>query len=342
MTTALRYTVLEGDTLSKIADGINAAAGVSYQEIEKANSDVAATGLQVGMVLNIPKKDGSGVAIRYTVMSGDSYWQISEGFKNAAGITYEQIEGANPSVDPADLKIGSVLDIPVPGSKPEPAPEPVPVVDAANIGYWYKTWGGIPSLPANCNLGLGFSGEMDVEKVLSSCKNIYADLPNVKYITFGGGTEPGKFTAAGLQGINQAIKNGKLSDYKGIAYDVELGDSGLEDAFAESFRMAKEHGFTILVTVSHSAPCEVRDSKELMESFFANEDIDMLSPQLYSNGEETQNEYATTWGVDITWEMYANAKAKIVPSIVRAAYYADAVDYFSKLDITLDGFVQWA
>jgi len=334
MTTALRYTVLEGDTLSNIADGINAAAGVSYQEIEKANPDVPATGLQVGMILNIPRKGGSGIAIRYTVMSGDSYWQISEGFKNAAGVTYEQIEEANLSVDPSDLEVGSVLDVPVPGTKPEPAPEP------DNIGYWYKTWGGKPTLPAGCNIGLAFSGEIEVEKVLSTCQSIYADLPDVKYITFGGGNGKGKFTKDSLEGINQAINNGLLSDYKGIAYDIEEGDSGLEEAFTESFKLAKKHGFRVIVTVSHSAPYAVADAKKLMESFFADENIDMLSPQLYSGGQETQNDYAITSGKGVTWEMYVGAKAKIVPSI--ASYYADAVDYFGKLDITLDGFVQWA
>ena len=73
---SLKYTVLAGDTMTSIADGVNAATGVTYQQIEAANPNMPANALQVGAVIDIPAPAG-GTAMRYTVMAGDSYSAIA-------------------------------------------------------------------------------------------------------------------------------------------------------------------------------------------------------------------------------------------------------------------------
>ena len=40
--------------------------------------------------------------------------------------------------------------------------------------------------------------------------------------------------------------------------------------------------------------------------------------------------------------MYADAKARVIPSIVKAGMYADAEAYFTGQGVTLSGFVQWS
>ena len=49
------YVIQAGDTLSGIAEGINAATGVTVAEIEAANPTVDPNSLQVGSTLNIPQ-----------------------------------------------------------------------------------------------------------------------------------------------------------------------------------------------------------------------------------------------------------------------------------------------
>lgn len=140
--------------------------------------------------------------------------------------------------------------------------------------------------------------------------------------------------------MNSAISSGAFAGYAGIVYDVEEGDSGLAQAFRESFAAAKAKGFRVLVTVSHSAPYGISDSAALMRSFFPNGDIDLLSPQLYTSGYETANDFTTGYGVQ--WSEYAAAKATVVPSIVTASLYDSAKTFFASQGVATTGFIQWA
>jgi LysM repeat protein len=133
------YTVLAGDTLSGIVAGIDAASGVSVAAIETANPGVSAGDLQIGMLLNIPNQSGSGIALKYTVQPGDSYSNIAPNLAACAGVTYQQIEQANPGVDPNILQLGQVLSIPS-ASRPQPQPQPQPEPGEAWLGFWYWTW----------------------------------------------------------------------------------------------------------------------------------------------------------------------------------------------------------
>jgi hypothetical protein len=95
----------------------------------------------------------------------------------------------------------------------------------------------------------------------------------------------------------------------------------------------------VLVTVSHSAPYGIGDAASLMRSFFSNPNIDYISPQLYTSGEEGGNDYGTVAGVQ--WWEYKQAKAAIVPSIVASYMYNDAQNYFSSQGVYTQGYVQW-
>jgi len=188
-------------------------------------------------------------------------------------------------------------------------------------------------------LAVCFSGWITISDATSNCANIKSQLPGKKYLSFGGGNENGRWTLSALTNLDSGIKSNQLAGWDGIVYDIEEGDSGLATAFATSFATAKANGLGVLVTVSHSEPYAVSDAAALMTSFFSNSNIDYLSPQLYTTGSETTNDYTA---VGTLWSSYATAKAKIIPSVVLGSRdYPTAQTYFSQYGITLYGYVQW-
>jgi len=78
-----------------------------------------------------------------------------------------------------------------------------------------------------------------------------------------------------------------------------------------------------------------------MQSIFSNSNIDYLSPRLYNQGTEIENDYAAS---GTTWNSYASSKAKLVPSVVLGSRdYPTASKYFSQnYDISISGYMQWA
>jgi hypothetical protein len=210
----------------------------------------------------------------------------------------------------------------------------------ATVGLWWWTWSSNTQVPGGTNCGVAFSGWTDPYKALQDSAAIKSRLPGNKYISLGGGNANGRFSYNDLTNIKNAIYSDAFSGYHGIVFDIEEGDSGLSDAFRSCFSAARSKGFSVLVTVSHSAPYGIPDAANLMRSFFSNSDINYLSPQLYSSGTENYNQYDTVAGVQ--WYEYASAKATIIPSIVSGYLYNDAVSYFRSQGVTLEGYVQWA
>ncbi len=190
-------------------------------------------------------------------------------------------------------------------------------------------------------MGVCFSGWISVKDVLTNCAKIKARLPGRKFISFGGGNSKGRWTLSALTNLDSGIRNKQLRGWDGIVYDIEDGDPGLAPAFARSFANAKANGLSVLVTVSHSQPYGISDAASLMKSFFSNSNIDYLSPQLYTTGKESGNDYAA---VGTSWNAYKSSKAKIVPSVVLGSRdYPTASAYFTKnFGISLSGYVQWA
>jgi len=213
--------------------------------------------------------------------------------------------------------------------------------NAQVVGFYWWTWdSGSVSPPAGTNIGIAFSGWADPGKAVSDSSGVKGKLPGAKYISIGGGNDSGNWSSSVLSAVQNAINNGSFSGYQGICFDVEQGQSGLESGFESTFKLAKSHGFSVLVTISHSAPYGMSDAASVMNEFLSSSNVDYISPQLYSSGTEGQNDYSTSGGVQ--WSAYKSSKAKVVPSIVRASYYSSAQSYFAGQGVTLYGFVQWA
>ncbi|MEL6142434.1 MAG: LysM peptidoglycan-binding domain-containing protein [Bacteroidota bacterium] len=338
MTIVLHYTVRSGDTFDAIAQGLNHAAGVSYEAIEATNPSIPASKLQPGNVLKIPSATASSeIVLHYTVRIGDSYFKIAENLSKCKGMTANELENANPSTNPNDLQIGEVLQVPNTSGVSTNC-QSIPADYVCNWIWNYSPDSYSPPLP-NATMGMAFSGYAAVTTALSLGNSIINHLQGEKYLTIGGGNDKGAFTSNVLTTLNKAIEAGEFKNFNGVAYDVEMGDSGLEEDFGTSFATAKNAGLKVLVTVSHSAPFGIDDAATLMKSFFASEYIDFLSPQLYTSGNETQNNYQISHGVE--WSEYASAKATVIASIVTANLYPSAQSYFKERGVDLPGFIQW-
>lgn len=211
--------------------------------------------------------------------------------------------------------------------------------DAQVNGFWWWTWGPTRTALPDTNLCIAISGWADPDIALKCCARIRSDLPGSKYISLGGDDSSGAFTQRNLTSITHAINAGAFAGYDGIAFDVEQGEAGLEPYFEQAFAAAKAGNHKVLVTVSQSAPYGISDGDALMQSFFADANIDYLSPQLYASGREKSNDYQSSNAV--RWAEYATAMAAVVPSIVDANLYRDAQNYFQLHGVTLSGFIQW-
>ncbi len=335
MSIALFYTVLPGDSYFSITQGIDLSAGVNYQALEAANPSIAASRLMPGQVLNIPSAhNASEIVLHYTVRPGDSYALIAQQLALCANLTVAELEAANPGTAPTALQPGQTLQVPRPQNTPTDPASP----DASVLGYWCWSWDA-GSAPAGANLGIAFSGWVSPAEALSNSLAVVNQLQGRKFICLGGGNSSGAWSNDAVNAVTQAIETNRFAGYQGIAYDIEEGSAGLEAPFAISFAAAKAKGMTVLVTVSHSCPYGIADAVSLMNSFFANRDIDLLSPQLYTTGQETSNDYTA---LNVPWSAYTQARAVIVPSIVHANLYPSAQSYFADQGVTLGGFVQWA
>ena len=193
--------------------------------------------------------------------------------------------------------------------------------------------------PSNTNLCICFSGSSVISNALNKCANVVNQMPGKRYISLGGVNDNGRWTVSALVKLLSAISRNLLSDYEGIAYYLAEGDAGLSSVFAASFRAAKAKKLSILVSFSHSQSNGIRDGSLLIERFLASENIDYISPQLYTSGAETSNDFTTN---GIPWSLYAHSKAKIVPSVIKSGYYSKALSYFSQYGISLAGYIQWS
>ncbi|MCF6459124.1 LysM peptidoglycan-binding domain-containing protein [Pseudoalteromonas sp. MMG024] len=333
MNTELIYTIQPGDTLTKIANAISACAGVTPEHIEQANTLTDPNNLQIGQLIAIPFVLGVG-DLSYTILSGDTYSNICSRLAQSTELSVADIIVANKGIEPNNLQIGQLLTIP--STECDQSSSLSPSADV--MGYWHWTYSQAAN-PGNATISLAFSGYVNVNEVLSNAQKIESSLTGGKYVCFGGGNQAGAFNIQALVGIYEAIQSNLLQGYDGIAFDIETGDSGLTQDFQKVFAKAKKAGLDVLVTVSHSAPYGISDGNEMMGTFFADSNIDIISPQLYTTGEEPQNDYATSLGVQ--WSEFANCKAKVVPSLVKDAYYPSAVNYFANQGVTLAGYIQW-
>lgn len=199
-------------------------------------------------------------------------------------------------------------------------------------------------MPTDATFGIAFNGWADPVKAMSESTPVHDGLLGEKWIDAGGGNANGRWSADALSAWEQTIKNGDLSSWDGIVFDIEeCSSSGLAPNFESAFRTAKEANMKVLVTVSHSAPYGCGDPDVLMKAFFANDDVDILSPQLYTNGNEAQPSFDA--GNMVSWDDWSSSKGRFVPSIgcnaIANGGYDATKDFFTKYNLVPTGYIVW-
>merc|ERR1719240_1288140 len=241
------------------------------------------------------------------------------------------------------------------------------IVDAEIIGryagyYGKGEWASThcPTGPANATINVEFGAKLNV-------KDSIANYPNSKWnpeckaadgvaqwFTIGG--EAGGLTVAVIEAVGKdAAKINKQEGYKslsggvytGVMFDIE-GTSGATDAliaaFKGTFKAMKDAGLEVGITTSHSIPYidSVADGVALMQAFAQDENVSIISPQLYTSGVETEPEFIVKAGAE--WEtVYGNMHSGIqfVPSIVKSNQYDAVKKYFDNIKIPCQGYFQW-
>lgn len=120
-------------------------------------------------------------------------------------------------------------------------------------------------------------------------------------------------------------------------------------AFAAAFRACKAASLKVGVTVSHSAPYQTDTpavAVALVRAWVADPTIDVLSPQLYSSGQEPKPQFDETKNckdAGCSWSLYKGARAAFAPSIVDGTQFAAVQEYFAAApySISTAGYFQW-
>lgn len=101
-----RYVVQPGDTLYRIARRYQ----VSIESLRAANPQITNPNLIVpGQIIYIPYRTMN----QYVIQPGDSLYKIAQAF----GVELEALIAANPGIEPQNLQVGQVLNIPDPPPK---------------------------------------------------------------------------------------------------------------------------------------------------------------------------------------------------------------------------------
>lgn len=129
-------SIQRGDTLGEIAR----RADVPLVRLQRFNPGVEARHLAIGQRILVPsqrERAPAGGPYRYQIRPGDTFYSVAQYFGTTAG----RIVAANHSLDPSDLRIGQLIEVPLHGGGaparsataarlPDPGPLP------KRIGDW--------------------------------------------------------------------------------------------------------------------------------------------------------------------------------------------------------------
>lgn len=111
------YIIKEGDTLYKLAQNFD----TTIPALIGANPEIDPNNLRVGDKLCIPLQKRFPSCPEenyYRIQAGDSLYKIAQRFN----ISADDLQEANPTLDPANLQIGEIICIPV-ATPPVECPE---------------------------------------------------------------------------------------------------------------------------------------------------------------------------------------------------------------------------
>jgi hypothetical protein len=218
-------------------------------------------------------------------------------------------------------------------------------------GYYSLSWNEGNTGPKNSNTSVFFNGYNRVKGGLSEYDpENQSKLVGFKYFSFGGGNKNGALNSKKLE---QYIKDIPLivnAGFQGVMFDIEVVKESAEvmiPAFAKAFEATKKADLRVGITTSHSAPCVTknkRDGAAFITAWVQDTNVDVISPQLYENGNEESPQFEPTGDCadyGCTYDLYKNmhGNMKFAPSITYASQYSKVQKHFlSNYGIKSDGY----
>jgi LysM repeat protein len=322
-----KYTVVSGDT----CNGIGTKFGLTGSAIISANPTInsGCTNLKIGQILCIPSSSGGGTSI--------PNWQSCTKSVSTCADNWQCC------VAPVDCATRKTTCRPG-GSECSSCGGD----SGGLIGWFNQPYVGVPwPFPGtpNANFAAVFYGYNDLYRNIRDAPKIDSRFTGTRYITIGGGNYNGKWSVDVINNLISDINQKKVpAEYRGIGFDIEVGDSGLSSSFSSLFRTAKANGLKVFVTVSGNAPFDIPfpDKCDLMKNaiFPDSSNIDFIVPQLYSSKENPFDGGANECG----WPMWKATKIPIVPAIWQKKYKDDPMylDNWAKNNgLSLSGYMVW-
>jgi hypothetical protein len=213
------------------------------------------------------------------------------------------------------------------------------VPEPKRTGYWLWSWKegkGSFNPSTKCDIGILFSGERPADAIVNNIGKVDS-LTNarLKFLNLGGGGSSGMWQLSDFDYVNKNLKNIYNYGWDGICFDVEVCTPNVSfiKPFADCFAKCHAAKLKVLITISHTNPYACQSGKgqgtELVNSWITDTNVDFISPQLYSADGET------IYKSDLS--MFANAHAKIVPSIPFEKDWSRIQD----LGIVPFGYIAW-
>jgi len=212
-----KYTIQSGDTFTTIA----AKFGTSPEKIQDLNPGVNPNNLQIGQVINVP----SGAihpppqTDKYTIQAGDTFTSIAA----KLGTSAQEIQALNPGVNPNDLQIGQVINIPRGGTPYKPGPgEFVSYSGPASNFPDPSQWADYSSLWAhNSSLMSLHDSQGEINSISQSIQQVSSDSRiDARAILCLIMQESGGNVRVGTTFSHEGVRNaGLMQSHNGVAFD---------------------------------------------------------------------------------------------------------------------------
>merc|ERR1711881_697121 len=131
---------------------------------------------------------------------------------------------------------------------------------------------------------------------------------------------------------------------------VQGSAASMIPVFAAAFAAVKAACMTNAITVSHTAPYDTdtpQDATDFVTAFVKDANVDIISPQLYTSGNESQPDFAVTGNcasAGCGWNLYRNMRSgmRLAPSIVNTSQYNAAKTHLKNNEqLDCSGYFVW-
>ena len=206
-------------------------------------------------------------------------------------------------------------------------------------GYFLMSWHKNDTAPdGDWDFGVWFGGETPKSAIEINLRESSKITSGKKILNLGGGLDTGKWSNPDeLEYVVSRLSDIKSNGWDGLCFDVEICEPNVNfiKAFQDCFAACKREGLMVIVTMSHIVPydCQTGSGQgtELVNSWINDDNIDYISPQLYTQGDKMELS-------DLS--IFKDIQNKIIPAIPYETDW-DNLKNSSLININPKGYIIW-